>query len=260
MDVFSYTLGKKAGGGGTPATLIDKNISANGTYNASQDEADGYKKVVVDVPPTMYPDWTQIGYTEVPQTIISGFNYAKNIYDNWDSTIQNMKDKYYQDKSMLFFPVVDTSNVTDFRNTFQYSGLIQINQINTSNGTMFGNMFYSCESLETAPEMDLSKARTGGTPGYGLQFTFYNCKGLKNVPIYSPASDCSMQSMFQSCPNLTDESLNNIMRTCINKNNNPSVTSGKTLQFIGISSAQATRCQSLSNYDDFIAAGWTTGY
>ena len=31
-------------------TLIDKNITANGTYNASSDEADGYKKVVVNVP------------------------------------------------------------------------------------------------------------------------------------------------------------------------------------------------------------------
>ena len=31
-------------------TLIDKNITANGTYNASSDEAGGYKKVVVDVP------------------------------------------------------------------------------------------------------------------------------------------------------------------------------------------------------------------
>ena len=32
-------------------TLIDKNITANGTYNASSDEADGYKKVVVNVAP-----------------------------------------------------------------------------------------------------------------------------------------------------------------------------------------------------------------
>lgn len=32
------------------ATLIDKNISSNGTYNASEDSADGYKKVVVAVP------------------------------------------------------------------------------------------------------------------------------------------------------------------------------------------------------------------
>lgn len=38
------------GGGGGEAVLIDKNISANGTYNASTDNADGYKKVVVSVP------------------------------------------------------------------------------------------------------------------------------------------------------------------------------------------------------------------
>ena len=38
-------------GGGSSATLIDKNVSANGTYNASSDSADGYKKVVVAVPP-----------------------------------------------------------------------------------------------------------------------------------------------------------------------------------------------------------------
>ena len=37
-------------GGGSEPTLIDKNISENGTYNASDDEADGYQKVVVAVP------------------------------------------------------------------------------------------------------------------------------------------------------------------------------------------------------------------
>lgn len=49
MDILAYLLGKKAGGGGGEAVLIDKNIDANGTYNASDDAADGYKKVVVDV-------------------------------------------------------------------------------------------------------------------------------------------------------------------------------------------------------------------
>ena len=52
MDVFSYELGKRsaAGGGGGEAVLIDKSVSSNGTYNASSDSADGYKKVVVNVP------------------------------------------------------------------------------------------------------------------------------------------------------------------------------------------------------------------
>lgn len=40
------------GNGGSSAVLINKNINANGTYNASEDEADGYSKVVVSVPNT----------------------------------------------------------------------------------------------------------------------------------------------------------------------------------------------------------------
>ena len=54
MDYYEILLAKKlnGGGGGGEATLIDKNISSNGTYNASSDNADGYKKVVVSVPNT----------------------------------------------------------------------------------------------------------------------------------------------------------------------------------------------------------------
>ena len=50
MDILSYILGKKAGGGGGEAVLINKSVTANGTYNASSDSADGYKKVEVAVP------------------------------------------------------------------------------------------------------------------------------------------------------------------------------------------------------------------
>lgn len=38
--------------GGGSATLIEKSITANGTYNASSDNADGYSKVVANVPNT----------------------------------------------------------------------------------------------------------------------------------------------------------------------------------------------------------------
>ena len=39
----------KISGGGS-ATLIEKSVNANGVYNASDDEADGYEKVTVNVP------------------------------------------------------------------------------------------------------------------------------------------------------------------------------------------------------------------
>ena len=47
MDLFSYLLGKKSGGsGGGGGTGLD---------------------------------WTKIGYEGTPQSIINGYNYAKNI-------------------------------------------------------------------------------------------------------------------------------------------------------------------------------------
>lgn len=46
----------KENGGGGSATLITKSITANGTYNPADDEADGYSEVTVNVPatPTTY--------------------------------------------------------------------------------------------------------------------------------------------------------------------------------------------------------------
>lgn len=51
MDMFSALLGKSlSGGGGSEPVLISKSISSNGTYNASDDNADGYSSVSVSVP------------------------------------------------------------------------------------------------------------------------------------------------------------------------------------------------------------------
>ena len=60
--------------------------------------------------------------------------------------------------------------------------------------------------------------------------------------------------MFTSCPNLSDNSLNNIMATCISATQ---VTDNKTLSRLGLSSSQIAKCKSLSNYQAFIDAGWS---
>ena len=42
---------------------------------------------------------------------------------------------------------------------------------------------------------------------------------------------------------------------CIN-----SKETDKRLKGIGLTQEQAEKCQTLSNWSDFVAAGWTTGY
>jgi hypothetical protein len=53
--MFAANLIGSGGGGKTP-TLIEKDITANGTYIASSDNADGYSKVIANVPNTYTVD------------------------------------------------------------------------------------------------------------------------------------------------------------------------------------------------------------
>ena len=53
MDMFSALLGKSlSDGGGSEPVLVSKSITANGTYDPADDNADGYSSVSVDVPNT----------------------------------------------------------------------------------------------------------------------------------------------------------------------------------------------------------------
>ena len=53
---------QESGGGGS-ATLITKTITANGTYSASDDSADGYSEVTVNVPSSAASSWTKVAET-----------------------------------------------------------------------------------------------------------------------------------------------------------------------------------------------------
>lgn len=72
-------------GGGGSATLIDKTITSNGVYNASDDNADGYKKVTVSVSGGCGSSgWSHQQYTlsENWTTTAAGGN-TQNFYDTY---------------------------------------------------------------------------------------------------------------------------------------------------------------------------------
>ena len=122
--------------------------------------------------------------------------------------------------------------------------------INTSDVTMARYMFSYMYNVDTFPNIDLSNATD-------LQYLCINSTFV-NFPVLDLHSANTMYNMFSGCTQLSDDSLNNIMRICINGTNLSS--SNKNLKYLGLTSAQATKCQSLSNYSAFTSAGWTTGY
>lgn len=221
------------------------------------------------------PDWSEIGYEDTPQNILDDFNYSKDIKDNWNSGATSLASKFSYNKVLKYMPLVDTSSATNMNSMFEgCSNLLEVALLDTSKVTRMQSMFAYCSLLTTIPQFDTSKVTTmfsmfesctklKAIPQIDTQnvdstfVMFSNCSNLEDVPVLDTAKVTTILNMFTGCSSLSNDSLNNIMQMCINA---ASYTDVKTLKIIGLSSAQAKTCQSLSNYQAFLDAGWTTGY
>ena len=157
-------------------------------------------------------------------------------------------------KSIEELPQLDATGVTDLYYSFRnYIKLKKINGgiLNTGNVVQTASMFSGCISLVEAPIMlDLSKNES-------IASMFDGCTSLVNVPVYNiprvGTGGGAISMAFRNCPNLSNESLNNILATCISATR---MSSGKSLETLGLSSEQIEICKTLSNYPAFLAAGW----
>lgn len=107
-------------------------------------------------------------------------------------------------------------------------------------------IFRSCPALVTAPEIDTSEAAL---------FTemFKGCTVLANVPVYDFSAATNLQNVFQNCPALTDQSLDNILQSCISAT---AYGGTKSLATLGIPNTYDSRITALAHYQDFLDAGW----
>ena len=167
------------------------------------------------------------------------------------SNVTTMNSMFAYCENLTNIPLLDTSSVTDMNMMFNgCKNLTTIPELNTSKLTTMFNMFAYCENLTNIPLLNTSKVTS-------MSEMFNGCKNLTTIPLLDTSKVTSMFNMFNDCPNLTDDSLNIIMQMCINA---VKITSNKTLKYIGLSSDQANKCKTLSNYSAFTSAGWTTGY
>lgn len=189
-------------------------------------------------------------------------------------------DAAYLPKIVSALKKIPTSLSYNYANaSYVFSNCTGLNvfpsHLNFSIYTSAGQMFQNCTSLIEVPSIDLSNV-TGTTSMFNdctslttvnpiittssllhINSMFKGCTSLITIPILNTTNVTHIGDFVNGCPNLSNESLNNIMQMCINA---VKITSNKTLRYVGLTSSQATTCQSLSNYQDFINAGWTTGY
>ena len=222
-----------SGGGEPNLQSKDVTITVNGTQTIHADTGyDGLSDVdvIVNVSGTNI-GFGEIGYDFVPSNIQNAINYSKTIMQNWDNP-NTLLSKFSRDKSLVYMPMVDTSNAENFSRCFEY-----------------------CSNLITVPLLDVSNCT-------GSKYTFQSCIILRDVPQFDLSNITTMLDMFKNCISLTDESLNNIMASLINATAfmREQEQTYWTLAYIGLSSSQATTCQSLSNWTELSNLGWSTGY
>ena len=156
LELLIGPLANEGGGGGS-ATLINKSVSANGTYNASSDNADGYKKVTVDVQPdlqsksvtiqqngqtTVSPDQGKDGLSGVEITVnVSGGQQTLDdfAYEIWNRTVTALADS--TDPNVPRVTQLTQYAIRDFPE------LVSVDYPNVTNPAQYN--FYVCPKLKT---------------------------------------------------------------------------------------------------------------
>ena len=259
------------------ATEIENiEIGAKMGTNITGANADTSGRVTITKLITELPELTFSSDITNLQNLFSGFSNLKEIPKlNIFGTITNMSSMFNGCSLITEVPNLDTSNCTNLYNIFSgCTSLAKVPNLNTSSCTNFNSMFYNCSSLTEIPDLNVTKS-TGINNMCGkctslvkapnmdtitiqyMQTTFDGCTNLTTIPLtYNLTSLKSAQYCFRDCPNLSDESLNNILYMFSYATNSTS----KTLQQLGLTEAQANKCKTLSNWSKFTSAGWSTGY
>lgn len=180
-------------------------------------------------------------------------------------------------KSMKNFPTLDTSKVTTFNHMFNNcTEMVTAPNYNLERGNDFGGCFYGCISLTTIPNYTMTRATALNdfVAGCTSLVTFPSinitreqdgqiscirmcdgCSNLANFPVLDFSYVQTLQNAFRNCYVLTNDALYNIIESL--KTLTSKYTDQKTLYRIGLNSTQQTTCQSLSNWPDLVALGWT---
>lgn len=203
-------------------------ISSNSTVTIIPTEGNTAMKsveVTVNVPSSGSGfDFTQIGYTseentEVNDELKAQIAYSKSLYDEWDPEKKDASNLYRGDRTLVYAPHIDTSNVTNMLYMFYTAvSLKYVPSLNTSKVTTMQDMFRNCVSLEEIPDFDYSKvtnvqAMFQGTKIRSFQanlplvinaaYIFSECSSLKTIGTLNVPNVTIMLDCFRGCTNLT---------------------------------------------------------
>lgn len=241
--------------------LKDKKAFANGSFITGTYEPGDDVSNYINMTPTETTVRFSDLITKIPELNTSNVTNMTSTFNGYHNLIEisplntsnvtNMTSMFASCTSLTSIPLLDTSSVTNMSYMFQNcSNLITIPLLDTSSVTNMNQMFRDAKNLTEIPQLNTSSV-------IYMSYIFSGCSKLTTVPQLNMSSITSMSNIFDGCYDLSDDSLNNILASLLTAT---SYTGTKTLDYIGLTSDQATTCATLSNWAACEEAGWTTGY
>lgn len=185
---------------------IAQSITAKGGTLSSPSDFSSYSVAIDNLPSSGGgSDFEQIGYATTPEPLKSGLEYAKQIMDNWDSSIANCLKKYYEDKQLYFFPIVNVDNVTNMNSMFSHSNLLVAPNLYTPKCAYAANLFNWCRKLLYA---DLSNWTLSNVSS--MDSMFKDCENVTTIVLPKDLRPKNAYMMFSGCSNLTQVNIEDI--------------------------------------------------
>ena len=239
-----------------PDSGYDGLESVKVTTNVSQDMSDYFGNITGSSSGQAVGTTWMAGIKKMSNFTISGTT-AQQLFRNFKGTsidFFNVDTSAITNTSYMFkdctnlnnITLFDTSNVTNMENMFENCELLaNVPFFDTSKVNKTNYMFQGCSSLTSIPAFNISEVTD-------MRYMFFRCTLLTTLPILNTSNVTLIGDAFKGCPNLSNDSINNILQMCINATK----VSYKKLNN-SVDNYVLEIVPSLSNYQAFLDAGWS---
>lgn len=162
----------------------------------------GYRQVIFIITPQS-GNLTTISFTNkhnqaTSHNYINGLLHLRIVGQYISSiSVTSTSDNAVWSKNLEIFEFVGINSIISYSYTFNACINLRKVLLNTSNGSYFGSMFYSCYSLQEIPQFNTS---------LGTDFTnmFYSCYSLSIMPLFDTSNGTGFMGMLSGCSSLRE--------------------------------------------------------